>query len=247
MWRWKIALVRYDLHGPGRQLSEGTEQESCFNYKVFLPSHVRCEAPGATLPCGAESPLSGGGDDNSDNGSARSTDATRVPSETWEAKSIPPSLPLFAVHSSSRVRACSWKTENVTMEWELMGCRQFPAWRWDHSLKAAGVWDETDSVTLLHALVWGRFPDWKCDLVANSRVLIFGKQPVSEIIFTCCLLPSALIARLLKWSGPVALKAHCHGWLHPVNWSALLCEGSQSCDDAEPDRCCLPYCTVTLW
>lgn len=72
-------------------LPRGHRAESCFNYPGFLLSHCHCEAPGATLPRGAESPYRGG-DDNSDNGSARSTDATRVPSEIWEAESIPLSL-----------------------------------------------------------------------------------------------------------------------------------------------------------
>lgn len=92
--RWEIVLwllrvvLNVNVSKPG-MISTSTSQadlpwghraERCFNYPWFLLSHCHREAPGATLPCGAESPRRGG-DDNSDNGSARSTDATRVPSE----------------------------------------------------------------------------------------------------------------------------------------------------------------------
>lgn len=100
--RWKIALWLpwvLNVSKPGMisasqaNLPWGHRAESCFNYPGFLLSHCHWEAPGATLPCGAESPCRGR-DDNSDNGSTSSTDATRSPPEIWEAESTPLSLSL---------------------------------------------------------------------------------------------------------------------------------------------------------
>ena len=123
----------FNVHKPGMistsqtDLPWGHRAESCFNYPGFLLSHCQCEEPGATLLCNAESPCRGG-DDNSDNGSACSTDPPWVPSEIWEAESIPLSpwfslfLPLFAL-CCSFLFPCQTvlmeRTEYVTMEWEL--------------------------------------------------------------------------------------------------------------------------------
>lgn len=139
------------------------------------------------LPCGAESPYRGG-DDNS--GSARSTDATWVPSEIWGAESIPLSLWFFfassyllsAVLTFSCVRECSWKkAEYVTMEWEVIGCHQFPTWHWDHSLNTTGTCENhTNSTWLLHALIRcpsGRFPP---KVVKPEHVILRQLRPLCD-------------------------------------------------------------------
>lgn len=85
---WKIAVATvslecevwaryYMISTSQADLPWGHRAESCFNYPGFPLSHCHCEAPGATLPCIAESTYRGGYD-NSDNGSACSKDASAL-------------------------------------------------------------------------------------------------------------------------------------------------------------------------
>lgn len=87
-----------------------------------------------------------------------------------------------SVHEKSQPAA--WKTEYVTMEWELIGCHQFPMWHWDFSLNAAGTWDSKKShqryvtFTCFDHVSEQLYPqtlriqDWKCDFFCGNFFLL---------------------------------------------------------------------------
>ncbi len=152
--------------GPRQSCPEGTEhiaalitQSSCCHIVTVKHPVPRCHA--------VLSPPYRDSNDNSDNGSARWTDATQVPSEIWEAESILLSLwfslclflfalccsPFFPCQREFMTKGSSSikKTEYVTVERELIGCQQFPAWYCDHSLHAAGTWDRANSMWFFQA------------------------------------------------------------------------------------------------
>lgn len=230
MLRWKIALWLLwvlNVSEPGMistsqaELPWGHRAESCFNYPGFLLSHCHCEAPGATLPCGAVSPCRGG-DDNSDNGSTRSTDATQVPSEIWEAESNPVSLwfslclAVFALRCSLffHVRKCSepaaaWRERiciHTTMKWDLIGCHQLPMWHWDHSRNAAGTCGAENycaSTWLVHVLI-------RCQISCfpNNRWPLNSRLEMVQLLSFSDSAKSQLVNSLLP-----AVCSHRH-WLH---------------------------------
>lgn len=191
----------------------GHRAESCFNYPGFPLSHCHCGAPGATLPCGAESPYRGG-DDNSDNGSTCWADARRVPygklnqSHCLSDSLVAFSCLLLAVLSSSHVRAGSWikpaaawKTEHGATERELLGCHRFP------------VCTGTIRLTLRVAYMrWGEnhtFSTWLLHFHAAPKRIPQIESVILGQLFPSC---DSANSQLVDSSLP-AVHSHRH-WLH---------------------------------